>query len=131
MAEQFRTPNAQFSSELYSFHIIIMLINSSFNSFASYAGPACVRPYYLHNYFMFFIPGVRRADPKTEYKLNTAKRNCALAQFLFRSSTSYASVFGPAATSALPASLPSYFAKFLIKRSARSLALLVHSSLSV
>ena len=34
MAEQFRTPNAQFRSELCSFHICIMLINSSFNSFA-------------------------------------------------------------------------------------------------
>ena len=55
MAEQFRTPNAQFSSELYSFHICIMLTNSSFNSFASYAGPAYVRPYYLHNYFMFLF----------------------------------------------------------------------------
>lgn len=56
------------------------------------------------------------------------KRNRAFAQFLFFCCTAYASVFGPAATSALPASLPSYFAKFLIKRSARSLALLVHSS---
>ena len=55
MAEQFRTPNAQFSSELYCFHILIMLTHSSFNSFASYAGPACVRPYYLHNYFMFLF----------------------------------------------------------------------------
>ena len=52
MAEQFCPPNAQFSSEPYSFHICIMLIGSSFNSFASYAVSACVRPYYLHNYFM-------------------------------------------------------------------------------
>ena len=52
MAEQFCPPNAQFSSELFSFHIFIMITSSSFNSFASYAGPACVRPYYLHNYFM-------------------------------------------------------------------------------
>ena len=52
MAEQFRPPNAQFSSELYCFHICIMLTNSSFNSFASYAVSACVRPYCLHNYFM-------------------------------------------------------------------------------
>ena len=52
MAEQFCPPNAQFSSELCSFHICIMLTGSSFNSFASYAEPACVRPYYLHNYFM-------------------------------------------------------------------------------
>ena len=37
MAEQFCPPNAQFSSELYNFHIFIMLTNSSFNSFVSYA----------------------------------------------------------------------------------------------
>ena len=55
MAEQFCPPNAQFSSELCSFHICIMLTGSSFNSFASYAVSACVRPYYLHNYFMFLF----------------------------------------------------------------------------
>ena len=33
---------------------------------------------------------------------------------------------GPAATSALPASLPSYFLKFLMKRAARSLAFSSH-----
>ena len=36
--------------------------------------------------------------------------------------------FGPAATSALPASLPSYFLKFLMKRAARSLAFSSHSA---
>ena len=36
--------------------------------------------------------------------------------------------FGPAATRALPASLPSYFLKFLMKRAARSLAFSSHSS---
>ena len=34
---------------------------------------------------------------------------------------------GPAATRALPASLPSYFLKFLMKRAARSLAFSSHS----
>ncbi len=38
--------------------------------------------------------------------------------------------WGPAETSALPASLPSYFAKFLMKRSARSFALVSHSEAS-
>ena len=38
--------------------------------------------------------------------------------------------FGPATTSALPASLPSYLAKFLMKRLARSLALVSHSEAS-
>ena len=36
--------------------------------------------------------------------------------------------FGPAATRALPASLPSYLAKFLMKRPARSLAFSSHSA---
>lgn len=35
---------------------------------------------------------------------------------------------GPAATRALPASLPSYFLKFLMKRPARSLAFSSHSA---
>jgi len=37
---------------------------------------------------------------------------------------------GPAFTSALPASLPSYLAKFLMKRPAKSLALTSHSEAS-
>lgn len=37
-------------------------------------------------------------------------------------------MWGPAATRALPASLFSYFLKFLIKREARSSAFLYHSS---
>ena len=36
--------------------------------------------------------------------------------------------FGPAATRALPASFPSYFTKFLMKRPARSLAFSSHSA---
>ncbi len=38
--------------------------------------------------------------------------------------------FGPAATKALPASFPSYFLKFLMKRPARSSAFLFHSAAS-
>ena len=37
---------------------------------------------------------------------------------------------GPAATRALPASLPSYFLKFLMKRAAKSSAFLFHSAAS-
>ena len=39
--------------------------------------------------------------------------------------------FGPAATRALPCSLPSYLAKFLMKRLARSTALVSHSAASL
>ncbi len=38
--------------------------------------------------------------------------------------------FGPAVTSALPASLPSYLAKFLMKRPARSFAFSSHAEAS-
>ena len=38
---------------------------------------------------------------------------------------------GPAATRALPASLPSYLTKFLMKREARSFALTSHSAASL
>lgn len=57
------------------------------------------------------------------------KGNRAATRFPFHLNC-YASVFGPAATKALPAALPSYFTKFLMKRSARSFAFLFHSSLS-
>ena len=54
--------------------------------------------------------------------------NVQLSTFNFQLSTYYS--FGPAATSALPASLPSYFLKFLMKRAARSSAFLFHSAAS-
>ena len=54
--------------------------------------------------------------------------NYQLSTFNVQPSTYYS--FGPAATSALPASLPSYFLKFLMKRAARSSAFLFHSAAS-
>ena len=68
---------------------------------------------------------------KSYFVLDLELRSCNLA-FIQRQVASGPKSYnlGPAATRALPASLPSYFLKFLMKRPARSSAFLFHSAAS-
>lgn len=68
---------------------------------------------------------------KSYFVLDLELRSCNLS-FIQRQVASGPKSYnlGPAATRALPASLPSYFLKFLMKRPARSSAFLFHSAAS-
>ncbi len=55
------------------------------------------------------------------------RRDCSRLLYLSYCLIAFDYNFGPAATRALPAALPVYFSKFLMKRPAKSFALVSHS----
>ena len=67
--------------------------------------------------------------PISQSTKSGCRRDMRLQPFPFRVGR-YNYTVGPALTSALPASLPVYLAKFLTKRAARSLAFASHSPAS-
>ena len=73
----------------------------------------------------------KKIPPAPPFRGKNAKTpaDCSAGvDWLIRYSFNYSC--GPAATRALPASLPVYFTKFLVKRAARSFAFTSHSAAS-